>query len=239
MPWYGIAVALGLGVLTVALFRVTSRAGAELKPDIDAVFPKFLVWSAFSAFVCDVIFTGAWRTWFGSSSPRFGFTFMGFLVGALIFFVWWGRCTKLGARFFMCGFLPAMVLAQSIGRIGCFLGGCCYGCPCELGVHYPPGSLPHAQLGDVTLFPIQLVESLLLFVLFLASCRIPFARRDGVCLLGMGLIRFVLEYFRADERGTLFGQSLLSPQQIISLLLILLAARLLASRSDQKAPDPS
>lgn len=61
-------------------------------------------------------------------------------------------------------------------RIGCFLGGCCYGLPCRFGVLYPeqvfsrvggcrvysPGSYPSARV-----FPIQLLEAAVQFGLFI------------------------------------------------------------------------
>jgi phosphatidylglycerol:prolipoprotein diacylglycerol transferase len=51
---------------------------------------------------------------------------------------------------------PAVVLGMAIGRIGCFMNGCCYGGPCELPwkVAFPWGSPPHvrqAQQGTVAL----------------------------------------------------------------------------------------
>jgi phosphatidylglycerol:prolipoprotein diacylglycerol transferase len=43
---------------------------------------------------------------------------------------------------------PSMVLGQAIGRIGCFLNGCCYGGVCltaSLGVTFPADSPPYEQ----------------------------------------------------------------------------------------------
>lgn len=42
---------------------------------------------------------------------------------------------------------PSMVVGLALGRIGCFLNGCCYGGLCEgpLGMTFPPGSPPHAR----------------------------------------------------------------------------------------------
>ena len=39
---------------------------------------------------------------------------------------------------------PALALGIALGRIGCFLNGCCYGdlCDSSLGVRFPPGSPP-------------------------------------------------------------------------------------------------
>jgi len=42
---------------------------------------------------------------------------------------------------------PGVVLGMAVGRIGCFLNGCCYGGACELpwAVRFPAGSPPHLQ----------------------------------------------------------------------------------------------
>ena len=49
---------------------------------------------------------------------------------------------------------PSVVLGLGLGRIGCFLNGCCFGGPCDLpwAVSFPAGSGPHEQqirLGQV------------------------------------------------------------------------------------------
>ncbi len=49
---------------------------------------------------------------------------------------------------------PSVVLGLGLGRVGCFLNGCCFGGPCDLpwGVQFPAGSPPHEQqirLGQV------------------------------------------------------------------------------------------
>lgn len=51
---------------------------------------------------------------------------------------------------------PGMLLGASLGRVGCFLNGCCYGGVCELpwAVEFPAGSPPYmrqVETGEVTL----------------------------------------------------------------------------------------
>lgn len=70
--------------------------------------------------------------------------------------------------------VPAIPLAHAIGRIGCFLAGCCYGriVDTPISVYYrnPIGGAPVG----VPVFPIQLVESacnILVFVILLIYTR--------------------------------------------------------------------
>ena len=71
------------------------------------------------------------------------------------------------------------------------------------------------------MFPVQLVEAGLLFCLFGVCLKVPFRHRAVVYLLGIGILRFVLEYFRGDDRGSFLGVVCLSPQQILSILFLL------------------
>ena len=111
---------------------------------------------------------------------------------------------------------PLTMLALAFGRVGCFLGGCCYGEKTDipLGVHFPghPG-LRH---------PTQLYECLIVLciavVLWPRSKRQGHAgQRAGAMLALYGAFRFMLEYLRDDPRGA-FG--LFSTSQWIALPLI-------------------
>jgi phosphatidylglycerol:prolipoprotein diacylglycerol transferase len=119
---------------------------------------------------------------------------------------------------------PGLALGESLGRIGCFFAGCCYGRPTELpwGVTFThPNSL--AQLG-VSLHPTQLYSSaaaVLMFIILVSFRR--FKRADGqvvflyVLLYALG--RLVIENFRGDERGLLVA-GYLTLTQTIAIVLI-------------------
>ena len=120
--------------------------------------------------------------------------------------------------------VPAIPLAHAIGRIGCFLAGCCYGriVDTPISVYYrnPIGGAPVG----VPVFPIQLVESacnILVFVILLIYTRKRLKAGSVLFLYAIlyGIERFCLEYFRADEiRGIFLG---LSTSQWISIAMII------------------
>jgi len=98
--------------------------------------------------------------------------------------------------------ITALPLGHAVGRVGCFLNGCCFG---------KVSTLPWAvHLHGADRQPVQLYEALLNFCLYLILLKIYFSKtRDGVVLAGYlmsySVIRFVLEFFRGDERaGLLF-----------------------------------
>lgn len=76
-----------------------------------------------------------------------GIVLYGSIMGgtATFFFYWWLR--RFPLRPALDAIAPALALGIALGRIGCFLNGCCYGDRCDepWGVRFPPGSPPWFQ----------------------------------------------------------------------------------------------
>jgi len=134
---------------------------------------------------------------------------------------------------------PSVALGVALGRVGCFLNGCCYGDVCDLpwlSVRFPRGSLPwlaeRAQgmipsgaEATLPLHPTQLYSALDGLVLFaLLSAFYPLRRRDGevagLLLLAYPVTRFWIDFARDDETTVLLG---LSAAQLTSLVLLVFA----------------
>ena len=103
--------------------------------------------------------------------------------------------------------VPSIALGQGIGRIGCFLGGCCYGKPTGgdywFGVTFPEGSLAPA---GVQLYPTQIVSAIgLVLIFFLLVLLTPNNKFRGqltaLYMIVYSACRFVIEFFRGDDRG--------------------------------------
>lgn len=92
-----------------------------------------------------------------------GLVVYGALIGggaALAWFIW---RHKLPALATVDLFAPSVVLGMGIGRLGCFLNGCCYGGPSDLpwAVCFPQGSPPYMrqmQEGEIYLHGLKLAE---------------------------------------------------------------------------------
>lgn len=129
--------------------------------------------------------------------------------------------------------IPGVVLAHAIGRIGCFLAGCCYGVETTsfLGVTFP--GMDHKVL------PTQLFESLFLFMLFFVLHFLIKIKNYKfiVYLFSYGIFRFLLEFLRGDDRGRLF--SWLTPSQGLSIVLWLWGAGLIIYLYKKKKPKAS
>jgi phosphatidylglycerol:prolipoprotein diacylglycerol transferase len=130
---------------------------------------------------------------------------------------------------------PGLALAQGLGRVGCFLAGCCWGTPTELpfGVTFR-SELAHNLTGvplQVRLHPTQLYEAALVllaipFLMWLRKKRSFFGQVILVYVLFYAVARFFLEFLRGDPRGYHFNH-LLSTSQLIGLFIIPLAIFLL------------
>jgi phosphatidylglycerol:prolipoprotein diacylglycerol transferase len=142
-------------------------------------------------------------------------------------------------------FAPGIALGHVVGRFGCFFAGCCYGKPTSMpwGITFTD---PFAQTNvgtplGVPLHPTQLYEAgaelLILGVLLLTERKgRPFPGRTfWLYMLLYAISRFIIEFFRGDERGTVF---MFSTSQFISLLLAPLAIVMLVYLSREKTPDP-
>ena len=151
-----------------------------------------------------------------------GSVYYGGFLGACLSVHWYARRfapnqTGLLTDLFVC----AVPLFHVFGRVGCFLGGCCYGLPCRWGFTAVGNSLV-PELNGVCRFPIQLAEAgceLCLFLLLLSFFRKgKCSGRLVVCyLLGYAPLRFGLEFLRGDAvRGFFFN---LSTSQWLSILL--------------------
>lgn len=109
--------------------------------------------------------------------------------------------------------IPYVALGQAVGRIGCFLNGCCYGTPTYLpiGIRLPGHIL--------RLHPSQLYSSIFLLLSFIVLKKIYQKKKtDGVVFFSYLAIfssgRFFIDFFRGDLRGVLFG---LKTSQLISI----------------------
>lgn len=151
-----------------------------------------------------------------------GSVFYGGLLGGLAAGGIYIKVKKLDFKAYSDIAACGIPLFHVFGRIGCFLGGCCYGKESSIGFYYTNAIVD--GLNGTTRFPIQLVEAAVNCVIFAAvwallSRGILKGRLLAVYLAVYAVARFVLEFWRGDEyRGSLFG---LSTSQFISVVILI------------------
>lgn len=172
---------------------------------------------------------------------RSGGVFYGGLIGAVVtgYFLmrryqlpWWKTADACA---------PGIALGNVLGRLGCFSAGCCWGEPTSQtwGVRFT--ELAHEITGvpaGVPLHPTQLYESMSMLIVFGFLLWLHRHRRfSGQVILSYALlysaIRFVIEFYRADPRGDIFGITTLtglSTSQLIGILVAVTSLILLIKR---------
>ncbi|MBI5186367.1 MAG: prolipoprotein diacylglyceryl transferase [Nitrospinae bacterium] len=156
-----------------------------------------------------------------------GLVFYGGLIGAVIVAVLYLKKKRLPVWRVADLLAPSLALGQSIGRLGCFLAGCCYGKPTEghWGVTFSdPDSLAPLH---VSLHPTQLYSSFLDLAIFFALLYIQKIKKfqgqvfwTYLFLYSTG--RFIIEFFRGDKRGFVF-EGILSTSQFIGIFMFALS----------------
>ena len=158
--------------------------------------------------------------------------FYGGLAGGVTAMLLFCRAHKIPVLPMADLFAPALAAAHGIGRIGCFLGGCCYGVTVSpshpFAIVFPPASLSAPP--GVPLLGIQLIEAAGLFMLAAVLAAIykkTTVTGLTVCIYGMlySILRFVLEFYRGDTARGVYG--LFSTSQYISAALFILSTILI------------
>jgi len=220
---YGFFLAIGFVVGALFAFSRARKAGVPLESLADLFFCSVLSAIVGSRISFVLVNPGLFRhdafkifrIWEG------GLIFYGGLVlsaGVSIGYLRWKRMSAWKTADL---FSPPIAIGLFLGRIGCFLAGCCYGKETSLpwGVTFAnPDSLAPLH---VRLHPAQLYDAANGLVLFAFLIWLEKRKRfDGeifwVFLLLYSLGRFVIEGVRGDPRGFLF-QGYLSTSQGIGI----------------------
>lgn len=192
-------------------------------------------------FNAPVVFEGRWaeafKPWFG------GYHIGGGFVAGLATLFLAARRVGVPVGRLADGLLPPAGICVAVGRLGCFLQGCCIGGPCDKPwcLAYPVGSSVYNLQEALRLIPPQASHSLTLHplqlyfagaALLVSAAMYALARRrryDGeVALVGFFLFwasTALLESFRASWAATPFYGPL---RQLQWVAIILAAASFLA-----------
>lgn len=175
--------------------------------------------------------------------PEGGLVVYGAFIGGVIAVLYFIRKNGLPMLATFDLIAPSMMIGLALGRIGCFLNGCCYGGPTSLpwAVRFPAGSPPFADQSEsgliaagaassVPIHPAQLYSAITAALIgWVLWSYYPFRRRDGQ-VIGLMLAlypvsRFLEEIIRTDEPAV-FGTGL-SISQNISLAIFVAGIGLL------------
>lgn len=173
-----------------------------------------------------------------------GMILLGGVIGAVFASILYIRIKELPLWKVSDSVAPALAFGLFLGRIGCFLNGCCLGKPCDLpwGVPNPHHQQLGVTVGNLHIHPTQLYASAYGLFIFLLLFR--FERQNyseglltGSFLILYGTGRFVIDFFRFYERQ-MFIAGGFGLNQMISLVMFLAGvAILLIKKPVRLSPD--
>lgn len=215
-PFYGIMILLSFLLNIITVLLIYKRFSFSKDEVIGALFYENI----------GILFGGKLLTLFQNNHMDSSFNFQnlglssyGGVIGAILFLILFKIQYKKTFRDIFFLFMPSIPLMYSIGKIGCFLSGCCYGIE-----YYGFGSIaiPNSFVSssELRFFPVQLVESIVFFLIFLFMIyqinHKKFTWKTlGISFILMGFAKFSLDYLRMSHlAGTL------SLNQMISILFI-------------------
>ena len=205
--WYGVMVAIGVFV-SVWLFQ---------KDSIKEGYNEKLI----SQVIFGIIFTGIIGARFLHVLVNFYYYFLhpieimkirngglaieGAIIFSLIFIIIFTKIKNISTIKLLDLISIYVPIGQAIGRIGCFLNGCCYGKETDffLGVKFP--------FLEKKVHPTQLYYSFSYILLFLFIKKISkkLKNQDGFIfsfyLIGFSFIRYFIDFLRWDLKKTFFG----------------------------------
>lgn len=172
------------------------------------LFYVILQWEAFRQFPQEIP-----AIWHG------GLVWYGGFAGGLLAAWLYTRAKRLAFLRVIDHWIPFLTLGHAIGRVGCFLNGCCYGLPTPawFGVTFPGQ--------EAAVIPAQLFEAAGLTVLYVFLRRLQRPALPGrpgtlfsLYLIGYASLRFFMEFLRGDQATWWAGLTL---QQLISVAAFL------------------
>ena len=244
IPGVGVKI-FGYGLMLVVAFLGSMRLAAW-RAEREKIDPELVYDMAFFVFIGGLVgargfyviqywgervhgFWEIFEIWKG------GIVLYGSILGGMAGFLVYRAMRKFPVLAMLDAIAPALAFGIAVGRLGCFLNGCCYGDRCSLpwAVRFPKHSPPWesevagnliAPDADHSLWlhPTQLYSTLDgLILLLLLTAYFPIRKRDGevmgLLLLAYPVTRFLIEHLRNDEGVFAAGMTI---SQSISVGLI-------------------
>jgi phosphatidylglycerol---prolipoprotein diacylglyceryl transferase len=223
---YGLFVAVGFLVGLMVTVRIGKSQGITPQQTMDMGFLMIVAAIVGSRLLYILMNLGYYaqrpmdilKLWQG------GLVFSGGVVCVILGVLWYTRRHQLSFWKMADMWAPAMAIGQGIGRIGCFMAGCCYGKPTgsDWGMVF---TNPHSLAPlNIPLHPTQLYSSVSNFIIFFVLLLLHRKKAfDGQVFLWLLVLhstaRLFVERFRGDDRGMVF-QSGMTVTQLVTLVIL-------------------
>lgn len=218
IPVYALSYVVCILLALIISYRELQRHGIP-----KGEFPAFAFWTILGGMIGNKIFFIIFFDWqqflqapWETLTSGGGGMHYGSEIGGLIGLLLYAWKSKLNAWKLLDAAGIVYMLTHGLGRVGCYMAGCCYGTETNsiLGVTFPHMSHP--------VHPTQLYETVPLLITFMVFWVI----RKKITIPGLiylsyvilySVLRFTIEFYRDDAYK--FGILKISPSQHIALIM--------------------
>ena len=156
-------------------------------------------------------------------SKELGFSSLGGVIGGLIMLYLYSLLVEKDYKYMLILFMPSIPLMYAIGKIGCFVAGCCYGIPYD-GIGHIVYHSSEVALLNTNLFPIQIVETIIFLIIFIYVISRYYKNKFSIKLIMIeiiicGISKFLLDFLRYEHTI-----KLITSNQIMCLLLVIFSS---------------
>lgn len=152
-----------------------------------------------------------------------GFVFYGSLIFALAALYYYIRYYKIPLLPMLDIIAGTTCIVHGMGRLGCFLSGCCYGTETDsfIGMSFKEGNGIDAHLHPTQLYSSLLIWSIFFYLLYIRKRQEFQGQLFLTYLILYSAGRSIIEIFRGDESRGYVIEGFLSNSQFISLIIFL------------------
>ena len=216
---FGLCITIGILTMLIVIHLFLSKSANREKEE-SFIFPKIVI-SGTVGFFCAGFSDSLFKIKISGEFRIAGINFYGGLIGSIICLFVLLKCTKQNTQYAINEWYNLMTIPlvsfHFFGRIGCFLGGCCYGKNTNsvIGILFP--DIPEHDIFHygIKCYPTQLFEAAVLIIIFFVILFVN--KKFEIYLLMYSVSRFLIEFFRGDNRGYII--EILSPAQLISVII--------------------
>lgn len=230
LPFYTYGILMGIAfVLGVLLFQYNSERSALPRPSSTDLI---LLLSIFGVLGARINYILLFPQYFNGlrdciALHEGGLVFYGGMISAILALFIYCKIKHYSFLMVTDYMVPSLALGQAIGRVGCFVNGCCYGAITEaIKIYHLKGDSPNVFRHPTQIYEIiYLIIFAVIFTFILKTGYQEKATNRGIVatsyIVFYSIARFLNEGLRADARGGFFTDFRLSPAQVTSIMLFI------------------
>ena len=201
---YGIIILLSVIIGMFYIYKQLKKENIKNK-EIKYFFIIYLIF----AIVCGKMYTSL--IYGKEDFLKAGLSAYGGLIGVIIGAIYFEKISPSQNKIIKYTII-SLPLVYSLTKIACFLSGCCSGIPYKgpLYVIYP-------KLENIKQFPIQIIETIIFFIIFIISHKLK--NKKNITYISLSVTtttKLLLDFLRYDHI-----KLKISPNQIFSIVLLI------------------